>query len=326
MKTPISIADLKSLHKAYADVNIDSRVATMRKMVGWYESYIPFVRRKWNADQVSALDSALRIRGRAMDSRTPIEEADTALRIMLRKMEGAVNEANLPILSETIAAFELKRQDLELKAAKKVALYSNLIDSLNGTFSFLGLKFSIDDRCKTLAAAPGGRVLINPLTADTFFGISATDLLFRLAPSALKAAALTVSATGGMVQDFTAYSEATTKLLTYIQSQMGTQAGPTINPAKGTRQAAPKAPKVSNAPKATPINAGNYRGAKGEVFSRLMAKAGTWVRVDDLFQGLSVAEATKYRHLAYLATDGFSSGKWSIQVNRKTGSARYDTV
>jgi hypothetical protein len=318
MRNPISISELKDLHKEYANVNIDSRVAAMRKMVGWFESYIPFVRRGWTRDQEVALDSALRIRGRAMDARTPIEEADCALRIMLRKMETAVGESKLPVLGETIVAFEAKRQELEIKAARKVAQYTGMIDTLNGVFAFLNLKFSIDDRCKTVAAAPGGRVLVNPSTADDLLGLAPMELLFRVAPSALKASALTVSATGGMVQDFASYTDATSKLLAYLQTQMGTTQEP--------RQATPKAPKASGAPKAVPVNPGNYRGAKGEVFSRLMANAGTWVKVEELFAGLEVAEATKYRHLAYLATDGFSSGKWSIKVNRKAGTARYDVV
>ena len=268
MKNLASIADIKSLHKAYANVNLDARVATLRKMVLWFETYIPFARGRWNATQIAHFESGIRIRGRAMDGRTPLEEADTALRIMLRKWEAACNDISIPELAQTISAFESKRRDLEAKAAKRVAQYQGLLDTLHQAFSFLGLTFAVDDRCKTVAAAPGGRILIHPDAADSLLGVPSSDLFFRIAPAALKASALTVAPNGGMVQDFSAYAAATSKMLEALKVMLGNSMVTPIpqapsKPAKQTRKPAVKpATNFSAAP-------GVYRGSKGEVFSRL---------------------------------------------------------
>lgn len=325
MKIPVTTTELKGLHKAYFTVNLDSRIAVMRKIVGWYETYIPFVKGKWNTTQTAAFEKGLKIRSRAMDGRTPLEEADTALRMMIRFFENAVNEAGLPILANTIAEFDTKKASLEAAAAKKIARYKNLLDSLTQIFDPFGITFLIDDRAATIAAATGKRIMINPAIAEELFALNSLELQARLSPVVLSTLSVTVNAAGAMVQDFQAYISATKRMLETLFAQMASNAPIVSAPAAPVGGSAPEPKAPRQAPKASTIP-NQYRGAKGTVFERLVSNPGSWCLVDDIFAGLGVAPSTTYRLLAHLAADGASSKKFSINIDRKSGKVVYSAV
>ena len=337
------IKALKALHKEFAvTLDIDLRNRLMIKMVGWYTGVIPFIRSKFSKDQEKAFTMSEKIRQRALDPRTPSQEQDTALRMMLRYMENAVNmqvtETNtkgLPVLAETIAAFEAAAPALQAAADKKVAKYQPLLASLSGLFGDFGLEFLIDDRAKTMAAAPGAKVLINPDTAAELAQLEDKKLFFQVSPIALKACSVQIGTQGNVVQDFSKYTESVKRLLNVIERTMD----PNVIPMEPAVRPGVRRPRTSPAPGAAPSGATRtsrkqsaqgsdnpYNGSKATVWERLRAAGPNGITLQLLYAGLPVAQTTWSTMLWHLSSDGKKNGRWAINVDRKTGIASYTGV
>ncbi len=238
-------------------------------------------------------------------------------------------------MAQTIAAFEAAAPALRAAAEKKVAKFQPLITSLSGLFGEFGLEFLIDDRAKTMSAAPGAKVLINPDTAAELVAMEEKNLFFQVSPIALKAYSVQISAAGQAVQDFAKYTDGVKRLLNFVQRTMDPSVvamepvvrpgvrRPRQAPVAGTATAA--APRTSR--KQTAQGATNpYNGSKAQVWERLRTAGTTGISMTDLYAGLPVAQSTWTTMLWHLSSDGKKNGKWAINVDRKAGIVSYTGV
>ncbi len=325
---------LKQLHKDFTNtLDLDMRNRLMLKMVSWFTNTIPFVRSSFNADQEKALTMAEKIRGRAVDPRTPAEEQDTALRMTIRYMENALNHIGVPVLAETIKAFEAKAPAMQAELDKKLARFQPLVATLNGVFGDFGLTFQIDDRAKTIAAAPGQKVLVNPDTADELAPLDAKKLFFRVAPVALKAFAVTIGTQGNVVQDFSKYTDGVARLLNFVERTID----PTVVPlapvaprpvpsyVAAAAATTPRATRTSKKSTATG-SANPYHGSKAQVWDRLRQAGSAGISIADLYEGLSLSTSTQPIMIWHITSDGKKNGRWSINYDRKAGIVYYKGV
>ncbi len=315
------IAAANELYSKYIDLDTAARNRALEGLVSWFESRLPFMLASLDTTRRATYDKAQKVRPMATDKRTPVEERETALCMMLRRYEIAAafqnTYKNLETLDTVQNTLETQRHLLEAARLAKLTAFSGLLKSLNDCFGVLGIKFEISDNASSNRAFDGnGTVIFSTTYADQIKEYHPIDLIQGELPTALKAASVTVGVDGKPFLDNTKAMRFLPDVLancgSYFKS-LGIGNTGTFRPApQAAPQAAPKpapaAPKASGTTK-HPLN--TYRGVKGEVFQRLLDAMGP-VSMDVLYSGLQCEKATRLRLISHLTKDGTLNGKWDI--------------
>lgn len=337
------IKDLAAAYKKYVNGSTTARVQALHEALAWWDVAIPYFlsKKPMELAQLKSYERANKARALGIGGVTEGEQ-ESGLRTTINLYEKiwGGDTSVVPSFQPFLDKYNQQKKELEAKEEALKAKYNSLLESLNGAYAEVGIKFAVQK--SSVARQIDGRNLV--LISQDLAKVLADRMKSEGLLSALLSEATTVVKVVSIEQDDQGRHSLNvqkmvqqlpvvlTNILRYCETVprnkvfksapevLEANVSQTGNTKHAPKIQVPKIPRDPNAPKKSfggrgggPKVGGRYipGSAMATLYERLQDEQQKTLK--DIFQGLTVGNPAD--RLKWLIRHGADSGKWSITVS-----------